>query len=328
MEYRRLGRSGLRVSRLALGTMNLGDVTPYEKAARMIRAAVEQGVNLIDCADVYAAGNSQLVVGRALKEMAVREKVILTSKVFMPTGDGPNDRGLSRRHIVSSCEASLRALQTDRIEILFLHRYDPAVPLEEVLYTLDLLTRQGKILHSACSTFPPWRTVEALMLAERHGWPRFVCEQPPYNLVDRRAEIEILPMCRAFDLGVLTWSPLGQGVLAGRYTRGGGFPAGSRAARRAIFGERVTDAAINVAEHCTSYLAGRGIGVAQFAVAFVLARSEVTAAITGPRTLEQLEQLLGAADLALSAEDLSFCDSLVPPKQHVSNHFNTVEWMQ
>jgi aryl-alcohol dehydrogenase-like predicted oxidoreductase len=328
MEYRRLGRSGLRVSCLALGTLNFGDPTPYREAERIVRAAVERGVNLIDCADVYGGGESQRIVGRALKEAGLRERVLLTSKAGLPTGAGPNDRGLSRRHLVASCEESLRRLQTDRLDLFFLHRHDPETPLEDVLYTLDLLARQGKILHPACSTFPPWRTVEALMLAERHGWPRFACESPPYNLLDRRAEVEILPMCRAFDLGVLAWSPLGQGVLAGRYARGAGFPPGSRATRKPVYGERVSEAAVEAAERLAVRLAGRGPSLARFAVAFTLARPEISAAIVGPRTLGQLEELLGAADLRLDGEDLAFCDSLVPPGRHVSDHFNTSNWMR
>jgi len=336
MEYRRLGRSGLRVSCLALGTMNFGEATPQADADRIIRAAVDAGVNLLDCADVYAGGESQRVVGGVLHGAGLRDRLILTSKVCMPVGEGPNDRGLSRRHVVDSCEASLRSLRTDRIEVFFLHRHDPEVPAEEVLATLDLLVRQGKILHPACSTFPPWRTVEALMLAERHGWPRFTCEQPPYNLLDRRAELEILPMCRAFDLGVLAWSPLAQGILAGRYARGAGFPPGSRATRKKVFAERVNDAAIETAERLAERLAGRqaphlpakAATPAQFAIAFALARPEVTAAIVGPRTPEQIEELLGAAYLRLDADDLAFCDALVPPGCHVSDHFNTAGWMR
>jgi aryl-alcohol dehydrogenase-like predicted oxidoreductase len=335
MEYRRLGRSGLRVSCLALGTMNFGDATTPSDADRIVRTAVERGINLLDSADVYAGGESQRVVGGILAEAGLRDRVLLTSKACMPVGEGPNDRGLTRRHVVDSCEASLRSLRTDRLDVFFLHRHDPGVPADEVLATLDLLLQQGKILHAACSTFPPWRTVESVMLAERHGWPRFTCEQPPYNLVDRRAEVEILPMCQAFDLGVLAWSPLAQGVLAGRYARGAGFPAGSRATRKPVFADRVSDAAIKTAERLAARLAarpvplpsGRAATLAQFAIAFVLARSEVTAAIIGPRTPDQFEELLGAADLQLGADELAFCDSLVAPGRNVSNHFNTAPWM-
>jgi len=336
MEYRRLGRSGLRVSCLALGTMNFGDATTPPDADRIIRTAVERGINLLDGADVYAGGESQRVVGRIVEEAGLRDRLILTSKAFMPLGDGPNDRGLTRRHVMDSCEASLRSLRTDRIDVFFLHRHDPSVGADEVLATLDLLLRQGKILHAGCSTFPPWRTVEYLTTALHRGLPPFTCEQPPYNLVDRRAEVEILPMCRAFDLGVLAWSPLAQGTLAGRYARGAGFPAGSRATRKPVFGERVSDAAIEVAGQLAGRLAsrplplpsGRPATLAQLAVAFVLARPEVTAAIIGPRTPGQLEELLGAADLRLGADELAFCDSLVPPGRNVSNHFNTTDWMR
>jgi aryl-alcohol dehydrogenase-like predicted oxidoreductase len=298
MEYRRLGRSGLRVSCLALGTMNFGDATTPSDADRIIRTAIEHGINLFDGADVYAGGESQRVVGRIVADAALRDRVILTSKAFMPLGDGPNDRGLTRRHVMDSCEASLRSLRTDRIDVFFLHRHDPSVGADEVLATLDLFLRQGKILHAGCSTFPP--------------------------------------MCRAFNLGVLVWSPLAQGVLAGRYARGAGFPAGSRATRKPVFGERVSGGAIATAERLAErlvsrpvpLLSGRPASTAQFALAFVLARPEVTAAIIGPRTPGHLEELLGAADLRLGADELAFCDSLVPPGRNVSDHFNTTDLMR
>jgi aryl-alcohol dehydrogenase-like predicted oxidoreductase len=328
METRRLGRSGLEIHPLVLGTLNFGSPTSREEAFRIVDAALEAGLNLIDCADVYAGGESERILGAALAREGKRDRVLVSSKAGLPSGPGPNQRGSTRYHIITSCEQSLKRLRTDRIDIYFLHRTDMRVPQEESLAALDQLRRQGKILYAACSTHPPWRTVEALMLAERHGYPRFVCEQAPYNLLDRRAENEIVPMCLAFDLGLLCWSPLAQGQLAGRYSEAGNFPKGSRAAMKAVYGERVTDAGIRAAREAAAHFAGRPFSPAQLAVAWLLSRPGVTGVLLGPRTQAQLTELLGAAEAELSEEDLRFCDGLVPPGRFVSDHFNTSGWMK
>jgi aryl-alcohol dehydrogenase-like predicted oxidoreductase len=327
METRRLGRSGLEIFPLVLGTLNFGSVTGREEAFRIVDAALEAGVNLIDCADVYSGGESERVLGEALGRDGKRERTLVTSKVGLPAGPGPNERGTSRYHIIRGCEQSLKRLKTDRIDIYFLHRTDFRVPQEETLAALDLLVRQGKIIYAACSTHPPWRTAEALLLAEKHGYPKFICEQAPYNLLDRRAENEIVPMCLAFDLGLLCWSPLAQGQLAGRYSEAGNFPEGSRAATKAVYGERITDAGIRAALDLAGHFAGRPFSPAQMAVAWLLRQPGVTGVLLGPRTLGQFTELLGAAEAALSDEDLHFCDDLVPPGRFVSDHFNTSGWM-
>jgi aryl-alcohol dehydrogenase-like predicted oxidoreductase len=327
MSSRRLGRSGLEIAPLVLGTLNFGSATGRREAFQIVDAALEAGINLFDCADVYSGGESERILGAALAREGKREQVLVTSKAGLPSGPNLNDRGSSRYHITRSCEQSLKRLQTDRIDIYFLHRTDYRVPQEETLAALDQLVRQGKILYAACSTHPPWRTVEALMLAERHGWPKFVCEQAPYNLLDRRAEIEIVPMCRAFDLGLLCWSPLAQGQLAGRYSEAGNFPAGSRAAMKAVYGERVTAEGIRAAREAAEHFAGREFSPAQLAVAWLLKQPGVTGVLLGPRTRAQFTELLGAAEVSLSEEDLAFCDALVPPGRFVSDHFNTSGWM-
>lgn len=328
METRRLGRSGLEIYPLVLGTLNFGTATGREEAFRIVDAALEAGVNLIDCADVYSGGESERVLGAALAREGKRERTLLTSKVGLPAGPGPNERGTSRYHIIRGCEQSLKRLKTDRIDIYFLHRTDFRVPQEETLSALDLLVRQGKILYAACSTHPPWRTVEALMLAERHGYPAFICEQAPYNLLDRRAENEIVPMCRAFDLGLLCWSPLAQGQLAGRYTEVGRYPAGSRATMKAVYAERISAEGIRAAREAAAHFAGRPFSLPQMAVAWLVCQPGVTGVLLGPRTLGQFTELLGAAEAALSDEDLQFCDDLVPPGRFVSDHFNTSGWMK
>ena len=326
MNYRRLGRSGIKISELALGTMNFGLATAAGEAETIIDAAIDAGINLIDCANVYAGGNSEKILGNALAQDSKRQKVFVTSKVFFATGDGPNDGGNTKHHIVNACETSLKNLKTDHIDIYFLHRTDYNVPQDKTLEVLDLLVRQGKIRYIACSTHPPWRVVEALWVAEKGHYPKFVCEQPPYNLLDRRAENEIVPMCQAYDLGIVAWSPLAQGVLAGRYENAADLPEKSRGTQNKIFAERITQKGIEVAVELAKRAAVKGCTASQMAVAWVLRQPAVTAAIIGPRTLAHMEELLPAVELQLSAADLDYCDDLVPPGAHVSDHFNTAGW--
>ena len=328
MEYRRLGRSGLKISSLVLGTLNFGNPTPKEDAIQIIDQAIEAGINLFDCADVYAGGESEKILGEALARNGKRKDVFVTSKVYMKTGPGPNDQGNTKHHILNSCENSLKRLKTDYIDIYFLHRTDFDVPQEESLAALDLLVKQGKVRYIACSTHPAWRIVEALMIAERYHYPKFVCEQPPYNLLDRRIENEIVPMCQAYDLGLIIWSPLAQGVLAGRYTDPSNLPEGSRGAQKRTYAERITQKGVEVSLKLEERAKGKGCTVAQLAVAWILNQPGITGAIIGPRTLGQLEDLLLSADIILDEPDLKFCDALVPPGTYVSNHFNTSSWMK
>ncbi|MBD3306620.1 aldo/keto reductase [candidate division KSB3 bacterium] len=328
MEYRRLGRSGVNVSPLVVGTMNFGNPTPKDEAVRIIDAALDAGINVFDCADVYAGGESERILGEAFQRNGKRREVLLTSKVFNKVGQGPNDFGNSRHHILDACEQSLRRLQTDHIDIYFLHRTDFRLPQEETLAALDLLVKQGKVRYIACSTHPAWRIVEALLLAEKSGYPKFICEQPPYNLLDRRIENEIIPMCQTYDLGILSWSPLAHGVLAGRYTDASKLPEGSRGTRRTVYADRITQAGIEVSTRLAERAEHKGCTVAQLAVAWVLHQPGITATILGPRTLEQFESLLPALEIVLDEEDLAFCDALVPPGQAVANFFNTSRWMK
>ena len=328
MEYRRLGRSGLKISSLVLGTLNFGNPTPKEEAIQIIDRAIDAGINLFDCADVYAGGESERILGKALARNGKRKDVLITSKVFMRTGPGPNDLGNTKHHIINSCEESLRRLKTDYIDIYFLHRTDFDVPQEESLGGLDLLIRQGKVRYVGSSTHPAWRIVEALMTADRYHYPKFICEQPPYNLLDRRIENEIVPMCQAYDLGLITWSPLAQGVLAGRYTDPSNLPEGSRGAQKRTYAERITQKGVEVSLKLEERAKGKGCTVAQLAVAWILNQPGITGAIIGPKTLEQLEDLLLSADIILDEPDLKFCDALVPPGTYVSNHFNTSNWMK
>ena len=326
MEYRRLGRSGLKISKLALGTMNFGNPTDKTESFRIINTALDAGINILDCADVYADGESERIIGEALAENGRRKDVLVTSKSFLPTGNGPNDAGNSKHHILTACENSLKRLKTDWIDIYFLHRTDFSVPQEESLAALDLLVQQGKVRHIGCSTHPPWRAVEAWWIADKHHYPKFICEQPPYNLLDRRVEIEIVPMCKAYDLGIISWSPLAQGVLAGRYQDAADIPQGSRGAFKSIYTERITPQGIEVAQQLAQRAAQKGCTLPQLAVAWVIHQPGVTAAIIGPRTLAHLNDLLSAADLNLDDTDLDYCNRLVKPGAFVSDHFNTAGW--
>jgi len=328
MEYRRLGRSGLRISSLVVGTMNFGGPTEKGESLRIIDAAIEAGINLFDSADIYANGESERILGEALERNGKRRDVLVTTKTFQRSGPGPNDSGNSKHHIFESCENSLRRLKTDYIDIYFLHRTDFNVPQEESLGALDLLVEQGKVRYIACSTHPAWRTVEALWISDRDHYPKFICEQPPYNLLDRRIENEIIPMCRAYDLGIITWSPLAQGVLACRYKDASKLPKGSRGTQRSIYAERITQKGIEVSFELAKRAAEKGCTVAQLALAWVLNQPGITGAIIGPRNLEQFESLLPAINIKLKESDFKFCDALVPPGSHVSNHFNTSNWMK
>jgi len=292
----------------------------------MIDKALDYGINLLDCADVYAEGRSEQILGKALKRNGKRHEVLLTSKAFLPTSERPNDSGNNRHNLINSCLASLKRLQTDYIDIFFLHRTDWNTPQEETLSALNYLVGRGCIRYIACSTHPAWRTVEALHLADRKGFPKFVCEQPPYNLLDRRIENEIVPMCLEYDLGIITWSPLAQGLLAGRYRTTNKLPGDSRAAQKSIYAERITEAGIKIARQVIDWAEGKELSPTALSVAWILHQPAITSVIIGPRTPEHLDDLLSSRNIHLSSEDLTWFDSLVPPGTYVSDHFNTAGW--
>ena len=326
MQYRRLGRSGLMVSELTLGTMNLGGPTDESTSRLMIDKALDYGINLLDCANVYAEGRSEKILGKALKKNGKRHHVLLTSKVYMPTSGGPNTSGNSRHNLINSCVESLKRLQTDYIDIYFLHRTDWDIPQEETLSALDYLVNQGCIRYIACSTHPAWRTVEALHIADQKGLPKFACEQPPYNLLDRRIENEVVPMCLSYDLGIITWSPLAQGTLAGRYRTADNFPEDSRATKKSIYAERITKAGIAIAQEVGKRAKENEQSPASLSVSWILHQPAITSVIIGPRTAEHLDDLVSAQNIHLLPEDLAWFDALVQPGTNVSDHFNSAGW--
>ncbi|MFO8175692.1 MAG: aldo/keto reductase, partial [Longimicrobiales bacterium] len=309
------------------GTANFGDPTPEDEARQILQRAVEGGINLIDTGDSYAGGEAERIIGRALKETGLRKEVLITTKVFPPTGPGPNERGSSRLHILQACEDSLARLQTDYIDIYFVHRLDPDTHPEETLLALDDLVRSGRVRYVACSTHPAWRVMEALAISDRRGWTRYCCEQPPYNLLDRRIEDELIPLCRTHGLGLTPWSPIAQGVLTGRYADAEEYPEGSRAAYRGgIYAERINEAGIRVGNAFGKLAGEAGIRPSQLAVLWVKDQPGITAPIIGPRTLGHLGDFLPVGEMALPDDVRQACDELVPPGTAVANFHNSAGW--
>ncbi|MGZ4700555.1 MAG: aldo/keto reductase [Ilumatobacteraceae bacterium] len=329
MAYRLLGRTGARVAPLALGTDNILNPTPEDESSRMIVRALDAGINLIDTSNSYRAGEAERVIGRVLAESGRRDEAVIATKVHYPTGEGPNDRGNSRLHIMRACEQSLRRLQTDWIDLYQLHRPDFDVPIDETLGALTDLVRQGKVRYIGSSTAPAWKVLEGVLFAELKGLAQFVTEQPPYNLLDRRVENELVPMALQYGLGLLPWSPLAMGVLAGRYADDDIRPSGSRASLRGgIYADRVSQAAVEAGNRFVSVARDAGIDPAQLAINWVMHQPAVTAPIIGPRTVEQLEHLLPVMEMTLDDDVAAACDKICAPGSAVANFHNSAPWMK
>lgn len=331
MQYRNLGRTGVEVSALCLGTANFGDPTPEDAARQVMQGALEAGINLFDTANNYNAGESERIIGRFLKDTGQRERVLLATKVYYPVGGGPNDQGLSRLHIMRACEGSLRRLQTDRIDLYITHRSASSViPVDETLGALTDLVRQGKVLYIGCSTHPAWEIMEALMVSERKGYARYVAESSPYNLLDRRVENERVPLCKRYGLAMLPWSPIAMGMLAGRYPLGKRFPEGSRAAAspQGIYAQRINRKGLEVAARVPEIAAGYGLTQAQASLLWVKDQPGITAPIIGPRNPEQLAEMLEVADMHADDALRAAFDRLNPPGMAISNFHNTSGWMK
>ena len=329
MQYRRLGRAGALVSPLALGTDNILNPTPEDESSRMIIRALDGGINLIDTSNSYGAGEAERVIGRVLAESGRRDEVVIATKLHYPTGPGPNDRGNSRMHIMRACEESLRRLQTDRIDLYQLHRPDFEVPMEETLGALTDLVRQGKVCYIGSSTAPAWKVLEGMLLAELRGLVPFVTEQPPYNLLDRRVENELVPMALKYGLGLLPWSPLAMGVLAGRYADDNIRPEGSRASMRGgIYAERVSQRAVEAGNQFVRLARDAGLDAARLAIAWLMHQPAVVAPLIGPKTVEQLEHLLPVMEMTVSPEIAAACDTICSPGSAVANFHNSAPWMK
>ena len=340
VEYRSLGRTGVNVSSLCLGTDNFADPTPEKEAALILDMALDAGINLIDTGDVYADGEGEKIIGRAIKANKRRHQTIIATKVDHgrrrpgysvddPALFAPNDHGHSRLNIIRACENSLRRLQTDYIDLYQIHRPSPDIPWEEQLGALSDLVTQGKVRYIGCSTHAPWTVMEAIMVSELKGFARFVSEQPPYNLLDRRIENEMVPLCEKYGVGLITWAPMAMGVLAGRYTSPDSFPAKSRAALRGgFYADRVTKKGIEVGLKFSQIAERLDLTPAQLSILWTKDQPGITAPLIGPRTLKQLESLLPVKDMVLDQETRDACDRLVPPGSVVADFHNTADWMK
>jgi aryl-alcohol dehydrogenase-like predicted oxidoreductase len=327
MEYRNLGNTGLKVSPLCLGTMMFGQWgnPDHAESIRIIHRAMDAGINFIDTANVYSAGESEEIVGKALKGR--RQEAVLATKVWGPMGEGPHQRGLSRKAIQEQVEHSLRRLGTDVIDLYQIHRPDPTTPLEETLATLSDLVRQGKVRYLGCSSnhyagegpwekkLAAWEIVETLWVSERHGWERFVSFQPPYSILRRVMEGEHFPMTLKHGIGNIVWSPLEGGFLTGKYRLGWENPKNSLRAESWVgdLANPKLQRRLEIVEQLLPLAAARGIPLSRLANAWVLLHPAVTSAILGPRTMEQLEDSLAALEVRITPEEAARIDELVPP---------------
>ena len=326
MQQLNLGRSGLKVSRLCLGTMTYGSsawrpwVLNEEDSRPFIRRALELGITFFDTADMYSQGVSEAVVGRALRDFTTRERVVIATKAFFPMGDGPNDRGLSRKHLLDAIDGSLRRLGVDYVDLYQIHRWDPDTPIEETLEALHDIVKAGKARYIGASSMYAWQFARALQLADRHGWTRFVSMQNHYNLIYREEEREMLPLCRFEGVGVIPWSPLARGFLAGNRRREDW--GDTARAKTDDYGQRLyySDADFAVAARVAEVAAARGVKPIQVALAWVLAQPGVTSPIVGASRLEHLDDAAAALDIHLSDEERVLLEAPYVPHAVLGHH--------
>lgn len=325
MNYRLFGRTGVRVSELCLGCMMFGGKTSLEDSIRIIDQAIDAGINFLDIANVYGRGRSEEVVGQALKRNGHRRRIVLATKVHgAMADDDPNMQGNSRRHIIEQCEASLRRLNTDWIDLYQIHRPRSDTALDETLRALDDLVRAGKVRYIGTSTFAAWQIMESLWVSKELGLNRFVSEQPPYHLLDRQAEREIIPMAQTYGLAIIPWSPLAGGFLTGKYKRQESDPKDARLQRDTDNwwkSRNFKPASFDVVETLESLAQDKGCSVSQLALAWCLHQPGVTSPIIGPRTLEQLEDNLRAVEVPLSDAEREALDKVAPPKCAVVDYY-------
>jgi aryl-alcohol dehydrogenase-like predicted oxidoreductase len=321
VDHRDLGRTGVKVSPLCLGAMMFGawGNPDHDDSVRIIHAALDAGVNFVDTADVYSRGESEEIVGKALRRR--RDEVVLATKFHGAMGDDPNQSGNSRRWIMREVEASLRRLDTDWIDLYQVHRWDPHTDHDETLAALSDLVAQGKVRYIGSSTFPAAQIVAAQWTARERGLRRYVCEQPPYSMLVRGIEADVLPTCREHGIGVIPWSPLAGGWLSGRWRKGAEAPASTRAERlphRYDLSDPVNQAKLDAAEQLAALAEEAGMTLIELAIAFVINHPAVTSAIIGPRTIEHLESQLPAADIELDDELLDSIDAIVAPGRTIN----------
>jgi aryl-alcohol dehydrogenase-like predicted oxidoreductase len=326
MQYVNLGRSGLGVSRICLGTMTYGTpkwrewVLPEEESRPFIRRALELGITFFDTADMYSLGASEEVLGRALKDFAKRHEVVIATKVFFPMGEKPNDGGLSRKHIMDAIDASLRRLGVDYVDVYQIHRWDYDTPIEETLEALHDIVKSGKARYIGASSMYAWQFAQALARSDRHLWTRFVSMQNHYNLIYREEEREMIPLCRAEGIGIIPWSPMARGFLAGNRARQGW--GDTRRAHTDDYAQKMyySEADFTIAARVEDLAARRDVKPAQVALAWVLAQPGITAPIVGASRMEQLEQAVGALDITLDAGERQFLEEAYVPHAVLGHH--------
>ena len=322
MDYRSLGRTGVKVSPLCLGCMMFGGKTTPTDSYAIIDRAIEAGINFLDTANVYSRGKSETVTGEALKRNGKRDKIVLATKVHgRMDDDDPNAAGSSRRHILEQCDASLKRLQTDYIDLYQIHRPRSDTAIDETLRALDDLVRVGKVRYIGTSTFAAWQVMESLWVSKELGLNRFVSEQPPYHILDRRIERELIPMAQTYGIGLIPWSPLAGGLLTGKYSRNAPPPTDSRFADVASnprLQERMTSDLFDVVDGLQPIAQAKNCTLSQLALAWCIQQPGITSPIIGPRTMEQLEDNLGALSVTITDADRAAIDALVPPGRMVS----------
>ena len=327
MDDRPLGRTGVKVSPLCLGCMMFGGKTEPDDSYAIIDRALEAGINFLDTANVYSRGRSEEVTGEALKRNGMRHKVVLATKVHgVMADDDPNMGGNSRRHIIEQCEASLKRLQTDYIDLYQIHRPQSDIPIDETLRALDDLVKSGKVRYLGTSTFAAWQVMESLWVSRELGLNRFVCEQSPYHILDRHIERELVPMAQTYGLGIIPWSPLGGGLLTGKYHRNQAMPEDSRIGEMARTNksklrQRMPETVYDVLEGLQPMAEQKGCTMSQLALAWCSGGPGITSPIIGPRTMEQLQDNLGSLNVTVTDEDRVKIDELARPKEGVANFY-------
>ncbi len=314
MEYRSLGRTGVKVSPICLGCMMWGAKTKEEESIRIVHRALDAGINFLDTANAYTRGVSEQITGRAIKESGKRDRIVLATKVHgVMADDDPNMRGNSRRHILQQCEASLKRLQTDWIDLYQMHRPMSDIPLDETLRALDDLVRSGKVRYLGTSTFAAWQLVHSFWISKELGLNRIVCEQPPYNLLDRRIERDLVPMAQTFGMGLIPWSPLAAGFLTGKYKRGEVPADGRWKGGQGPGGRTLNDHAYDIMDRVAALAQAKGCTPSQLALAWCMQQPGITSPIIGPNSMQQFEDNLGALYVQITAEDRAALDEVAPP---------------
>ncbi len=330
MKYNQLGRTGLKVSKLALGCMNFGGYTDKINSQEIILQSYNSGVNLFDTANVYNEGQSEEILGDTLKDNNIRDRVIISTKVHHPTDNtNPNASSIHRKHIIEQCEASLKRLKTDYIDIYQLHRPDPKIPIDETLRALDDLVRSGKVRYIGCSSFPAWQILESLWVSKEYGLNRIISEQPPYNLLDRRIERELAPFSASYGIGLLTWSPIARGFLTGKYKKNVSMPKDSRFNSEKEYGgffpewinDHLSDRAFEILNVIENIAKGKKCLPIHIALAWNISRKFISSTIMGPKSTLQLTEYLKSLDIELSQAEEEQINLVSKPGEHVVSYY-------